>query len=178
MLSQESLAVILVRDCSKKMRKENNMEEKEAKQVSLELMKVAEAAYLSTINGDGFPETRVMANLRNAEQYPELVELFGESGNDFLVYLTTSASSEKIKQIQANPKASLYFSKVDEIDGLMLAGTIEVADDPKLKKQLWQDGWEIYWPGGVGGAEFTILCLVPEFAKGWHKDTAFEFDLK
>ena len=44
------------------------MEEKEAKRVSLELMKVVQDAYLSTVDSDGFPQTRVMGNLRNKEQ--------------------------------------------------------------------------------------------------------------
>ena len=154
------------------------MEEKEAKKLSLELMQVAEAAFLSTIDGKGFPETRVMANLRNIKQYPELISIFGKHENEFVIYLTTSASSAKIEQIKKNSKASVCFCDVEEIRGLMLAGTIEIVTDTTLKEHLWQDGWEIYWPGGVNSAEFMVLRLTPEFAKGWHKDQAIEFDLK
>jgi hypothetical protein len=74
------------------------MEEKEAKRVSLELMETAEVAYFSTIDGDGFPQTRVMGNLRNAEQYSGLTGVFSEHNEDFLIYLTTSASSAKMEQ--------------------------------------------------------------------------------
>ena len=154
------------------------MEEKEAKQVSLELMKVAEAAYLSTIDSDGFPQTRVMGNLRNAEQNPGLIEIFSEHSEDFLIYLPTSASSAKIEQIRANPKVSVYFCNPSEISGLMLAGSVEIVSDSSLKKQIWQDGWEVYWPDGVDGPEFTVLRLLPDFAKGWYKEGPFEFKLK
>ena len=61
---------------------------------------------------------------------------------------------------------------------LMLAGIAEIVTDSKLKKQLWQNGWEMYWPGGVDDPEYTVLRLLPAFAKGWSKDGAFEFKLK
>ena len=154
------------------------MEEKEAKRVSLELMKVAEAAYLSTIDSNGFPQTRVMGNLRNAEQYPGLTEIFGEHSDDFLIYLTTSKSSAKMQQIRANPKISVYFCNPDEFHTLMLAGRTEEVADQNLKKQLWQDGWEVYWPDGVDSPEYTVLRLLPDFARGWYKEGAFEFKLK
>ncbi|MHC4336127.1 MAG: pyridoxamine 5'-phosphate oxidase family protein, partial [Planctomycetota bacterium] len=82
------------------------MNEKELKQECLKLMEAAEAAYLSTIDGDGFPQTRVMGNLRNAEQYSGLTGVFSEHNEDFLIYLTTSASSAKMEQIKVNPKVS------------------------------------------------------------------------
>jgi general stress protein 26 len=154
------------------------MEEKEAKQLSLELMKVAEAAYLSTIDSDGFPQTRVMGNLRNTKQYSGLTAIFSEHSDDFLVYLTTSKSSAKMQQIKANPKVSVYFCNFGEFHTLMLAGTIEIVSEASLKKQIWQNGWEVYWPDGAEGKEFAVLRLLPDFAKGWYKEGAFEFKLK
>ena len=88
------------------------MEEKELKQECLKLMETAEAAYLGTVDSDGFPQIRVMANLRNKEQSPGLVEVFAKHSEDFLVYLTTCESTSKIQQIKANSKSSIYFCKV------------------------------------------------------------------
>ena len=154
------------------------MEEKELKQECLKLMETADAAYLSTIDSDGFPQTRVMGNLRNTKQYPGLKSMFSEHSEDFLIYLTTSASSGKMAQMRANPKVSVYFCNPSEFLGLMLGGKIDVVEDGELKKQLWQDGWEVYWPGGADGPEFTVLRLLPDLAKGWHKEGAFGFKLK
>ena len=154
------------------------MEEKEQKQVSLELMEIADAAYLSTIDSNGFPQTRVMGNLRNTEQYPDLKEVFSGHDEDFLIYLTTSASSDKMTQIKANPKVSVYFCKPDDLRSLMLAGTIEIVNDTELEKQIWQDGWENYYPGGADDPGYTILRLSPIFAKGWYKSAPFEIKLK
>ncbi len=154
------------------------MEDKKLKQECLKLMETANMSYLSTIGEDGFPQTRVMGNLRNEEQYPGLKRMFSEHGEDFLVYLTTSASSTKMAQIKANPKVSVYYSKPSEFHGMMLAGKIEVVTDGNLKKELWQEGWEIYWPDGPDGSQYTVLRLLPDFAKGWYKEGAFEFKLK
>jgi len=150
------------------------MEKQELKQVCLKLMETAEAVYLSTIDGEGYPQIRVMANMRNKEQCPGLVEVFARHSEDFLNYLTTCEETAKIEQIKANPKASIYFCNVSESLGLMLAGEIEIITDEKLKKELWQDWWETYYPD----KKYTLLQLLPDFAKGWNKEGPFEFKLK
>lgn len=85
------------------------MNETVARQLSLELMEISEAAYLTTINNDGFPETRAMLNLRREKQFPKLVKLFDNYQNEFLLYFTTNSSSQKVEQIGNNPKVSVYF---------------------------------------------------------------------
>jgi general stress protein 26 len=81
-------------------------------------------------------------------------------------------------QIRANPKVSVYFCNPSQFHGLMLGGEIEVVTDAELKKQIWQDGWEIYYPGGADDPEYTILRLLPAFAKGWSGKGPFGFKLK
>ena len=154
------------------------MEEKDLKQECLNLMETAEAVYLSTIDENGFPQTRSMLNLRNTEQFANLVKMYEGHKDDFLVFLTTGNASSKIQQIKANTKVSVYFCKPNEFLGLMLGGKIEIVTDTAIKKSLWQDGWEMYYPSGVDGPEYTILRLLPAFAKGWYKEGPFEFKLK
>ena len=59
----------------------------------------------------------------------------------------------------------------------MLTGNIKVVDDVEVKKKLWQDGWEMYYPERVDDPDYTILCLTPKKAKYYHKldRTSFEF---
>ena len=59
----------------------------------------------------------------------------------------------------------------------MLGGEIEEITDKKFKKQLWQKGWEMHWPGGADDPEFTVLKLSPVFAKGLYKEGPFEFKI-
>jgi len=153
------------------------MEEKEIKQECLKLMETANAIYLSTNGGDGFPHTRMMSNLRNKEENPVAAEIVAQNKEDFIIHFATSKSSTKMQQIRANPKASVYLCNPAEFLTLMIAGKVEEIMDMEFKKQLWQDGWEIHWPGGAEDPEFVVLKLSPAFAKGWCKERPFEFEL-
>ena len=153
------------------------MDEKEARRQSLELMSIAEAAFLTTVDAEGFPQTRALVNLRQKEQYPGLIELFDGHRDDFLVYLGTNESSNKVQQIRGNPKASVYYCKPSEWRGLMLGGKIEIVTDQALKEAIWQDGWEMHWPKGAEDPELTVLKLAPTFARGYYKEGPFEFEL-
>jgi general stress protein 26 len=79
------------------------MEKDEARYISLQLMEVAKAAYLTTIDIDGHPQTRAMFNLRNIYQFPNLRKLFYNHRADFLVLFTTNTSSIKVVQARNNP---------------------------------------------------------------------------
>lgn len=153
------------------------MEEKELKQVCLKLIQTANAIYLATIGNDGFPHIRMMSNLRNKEENPGLVEILKPYKDDFVIHFVTSKSSTKMQQIRANPKVSAYVCNPAEFRTLMLKGEVEEITDHEFKKQLWQDGWEIHWPGGTDDPEFTVLKLSPTFAKGWFKEAPFEMKL-
>ncbi len=154
------------------------MEEKEAKRVSLELMTVVQDAYLGTVEGAGFPQMRVMGNLRNKEECRIAEELFAEHNEDFLIYMLTGHSSDKMRQIRANSKVSVYFCNSAEFHTLLLVGNAEEIDDLDLKKRIWQDDWKMHWHGGPEDPEFIILKLLPDGAKGWYKEGAFELKLK
>jgi len=157
------------------------MEEKELKQACLKLMETVDVVYLSTIGSDGFPHTRIMSNLRNKKANPGLVKMFEQHKEDFLIYMVTSSSSAKMQQIRANSKVSVYLSVYTDVPSefqcLMLGGEVEEVTDKQLKKQLWQKGWEMFWPGGADDPEFTVLMLMPAFAKGGYKEAPFEFKL-
>ena len=152
------------------------MEEKEIKDACLNLMDTADAVYLSTFGQDGYPHTRMMSNLRNKEENPGSAEvLANEKKDDFSIYFVTSKSSTKMKHINANSKVSAYLCSPEDFHTLMVGGQVEEITDKEFKKQLWQDGWEIHWPGGAEDPEFTVLKLLPSFARGWYKEGPFEF---
>ena len=151
------------------------MNKEQAMRFARGLMETSEAAYLTTIGGDGFPQTRAMLNLRNRQQFPTLVELFAAHQDDLLVHFTTNTSSAKMEQIRANPRVSVYFCNPASFHGLMLAGVIQVVADSRLKRDLWQEGWERYYPSGPEDPDHTVLRLAPAVAKGWHGEGRFEF---
>jgi len=153
------------------------MEDKELRKTCLRLMENADELYLSTISLDGFPHTRVMGNLRNHNQCRASAKLFAGHSEDFLIYMLTGNSSVKMQQIRANPKISVYFCNPAECHYLMLAGNAEEITDTFLKRELWQEEWKKHWPVGPDDPEFILIRLFPFFAKGWYKDSPFEFKI-
>lgn len=153
------------------------MDKKKATNLSLKLMGVSEAAYLTMIDSNGFPQTRAMLNLRNTKKYPELIDIFQQHKSDFLVYFTTNMSSPKIERIKKNPKVCVYYCKPEEWLGLMIAGTMKIVDDRDIKNELWQNNWTMYYPGGVEDPDYIILQLQPKFIKGYHQLQQYTIDL-
>lgn len=152
------------------------MNEKEARQSSRELMDVSDAAFLTTIDGGGNPQTRAVFNLRHKTQFPELTRLFSNHADDLVVYFSTNTSSEKIKQIKANPKVAVYYCNPSEFRGLMLGGTIEIITDMDEKEAIWQDGWDRYYSEGVRDPDYMLIRLAPSVARYYHQLDVVEFD--
>jgi general stress protein 26 len=154
------------------------MVSEEMRKVCVELIETAEAAYLTTIGEDGYPHTRAMLNLRNRTQYPKQVHLFASHRNDLMIYFSTNTSSGKLDQIRSNSKVCVYYCHPRQFRGLMLAGDIEIVDDSELRKALWNDGWERYYPSGPDDPDHTVLRLCPKLAQGWYESSRFEFSLE
>lgn len=150
---------------------------KQYREKCLQLMNETDVVYVSTIDEEGFPQTRVMFNLRNREQYPSLAPLFKGHDFDFLIYLATTLSSAKLAQIAANPAACVCFCKAKEFRSLMLAGPIEVVTEKEIKRALWQNGWKIYYPAGPEDPEYVVLRMRPVKGKGWCRDHPHQFTL-
>ncbi|MDD2853771.1 MAG: pyridoxamine 5'-phosphate oxidase family protein [Desulfuromonadaceae bacterium] len=154
------------------------MNEQEARNLAASLMAIAETAIVTTIDGEGLPQTRAMLNLRNTKSFPSLTPLFSAHQSDFLVYFTTNTSSSKVAQIRLNKAVSIYYCLPIEWRGLMLGGKMEIVTDPVIKLALWQPGWEMYYPGGVVDPEYTILCFNPSAVTYYHQQNNFKLDLR
>ncbi len=153
------------------------MNKNEERKMVLELMGTANAAVLTTIDRAGFPQTRAMFNLRNGEMFPEIAPLFEEHDYDLMIIFTTNTSSAKVGDIRENPAVSVYYYIQDEWRGVMLGGSIEIVDDIELKRALWQEGWERYYPKGYNDPDHTVLRLLPSTVRGWNQSHTFNFEI-
>jgi general stress protein 26 len=151
------------------------MELEEAKNLSLELMEASKAAYLTTIDSNGYPITRAMFNLRNTEQFPELSSFFTKLENTFTIYISTNTSSSKIGQITKNPKISIYFCEPEDFKGVMFGGDAEIIDDMESKKAIWLDWWTRYYPKGLEDPDYILIKLEPKIARIYHRLSQLEF---
>jgi general stress protein 26 len=152
------------------------MDEKEIKRAGLELMEKAAVVILSGVGPDGHPHSRAVFNLRNKTQYARLAHLFEGHDEDFMVLIGTNTSSVKAAELRANPKASLYYCIPEQFHGMMLVGDMEVLQDDDLRRALWMQGWEQYYPAGPLDPDYTVLRMYPKYAHGWYRSTKFELD--
>ena len=149
----------------------------EAKISALKLISESKAAYLTTIDSDGFPITRAMFNLRNKEQFPEFSEFFQNQEDIFTIYISTNTSSTKVEHLKNNPLLCVYFCDADNFQGFMLGGSVEFIDDIKLKKNIWLDWWTKYYPKGIEDSDYTLLRLAPKTGRYYYKLKQVNFKL-
>jgi general stress protein 26 len=127
-----------------------------------------EYVYVSTLNGEGYPVTRVMFNLHSIKRCPKSTAFLAKLGNEFNIYLGTNAASAKVSDLSRTPRLSTYFHVPNSWQGLLVAGEAEVVLDREIKRGLWQEEWSMYYEGGVEGADYTIIRLHPVFAEYYH----------
>jgi general stress protein 26 len=99
---------------------------------------------LSYLNQDGFPVTKAMLK-------PRIIE-----GIKYY-YFTTNTSSNKVKCLKTNNKACIYFYNQRFYRGVCLIGTIEVLEDYEIKKEVWKDGDEMFYPKGYVDSDYCVL---------------------
>jgi general stress protein 26 len=135
----------------------------------LELIKKADAAYLTTIDINGFPSTRAMLNLKNCMQFPKLVDFMSQFDDDLTLFFTTNTSSAKVSQIINNAKASVYYCEPKSWHGFMCQGTMEIVNDKSIKHSIWLDEWKMYYPDGKDSEDYAILKLKPSYIKSYYE---------
>ena len=100
--------------------------------------------YLSSVDEDGFPNTKTMLQPRKRNGIYEF-------------YFTTNTSSQKVKCFKENPKACIYFCDKRFYRGVMLKGKVEVLEDQKFKDMIWQDEDTLYYKEGKTDPDYCVL---------------------
>jgi len=106
-------------------------------------------AFISSVDSDGFPNTKAMLPPRKREGIK-------------VIYFSTNTSSMRVEQYRANRKACVYFCDRRFYRGVMLKGTIEVLEDAANKKMIWQEGDTMYYPLGVTDSDYCVLRFTAE----------------
>lgn len=120
---------------------------KDAEKTIGDIIDKSTVTIISSIDDDGFPNTKAMLPPRKRTGIKEL-------------YLTTNTSSMRVKQYTENSKACVYFYDKRFFRGIMLKGKMEVLLDAKSKKMIWKDGDEMYYPMGMTDPDYCVLKFV------------------
>ncbi len=105
--------------------------------------------YISSIDEDGFPNTKAMLPARKTVGIKEF-------------YFSTNTSSMSVGLFRANPKACIYCADTRFFRGVKLVGTMEVMEDEETKAACWRTGDDVYYPGGVTDPDYCILKFTAE----------------
>lgn len=111
-------------------------------------------ATLNSVDADGYPQARVVANAHKGNKFPTLRD------GQFGLYFVTSAKSGKMQQFRNNPKASAYYLDMSTGSSVLYTGVMEEMGDPALKKALWAD-WMKSLYQSPDNPDLLIIRLVP-----------------
>jgi len=107
-----------------------------------------EFGILTTIDSNGHPQSRAMANVGTDE--------------DMTVYFITARDSTKCAHIAANPKVSVFWYLTDGWRQAHLKGEAKVTDDRSLRQRFWSHDYQKYFPGGVDDPTYVLIVIKPE----------------
>ncbi len=129
------------------------------------IIEKASNSIISSIDGEGFPNTKVMFPPRKREGIKCL-------------YFTTNTSSMRVKQYSKNPKACVYFFDNRFFRGVMLKGAMEILQDNKTKEMIWKDGDEIYYPKGVTDPDYCVLRFTAQTGRYYSNFKSEDFTVE
>ena len=123
------------------------LSETEARRQSLELVNGSEIAMVGSNAEAGYPNIKAMFKIRSDSLYR--------------VWFSTNTSSRRVAQFRRDPRTCVYFHDPEHFAGLLLVGVMETILDLEAKRSLWREGWEAYYPKGMGDPEYCILRFSP-----------------
>jgi general stress protein 26 len=121
-------------------------------------------SFISSVDEDGFPNTKAMLPPVKREG----IKIF---------YWHTNTASMRVKQYKNNPKACIYFFDKRFFRGVMLKGTMEVLDDKKIKKSIWNDSFTMYYKEGINDPDFIIIRFTAESGRYYSNFNSEDFKI-
>lgn len=120
--------------------------------------------YISSIDKDGFPNTKAMLKPRKRIGTKEF-------------YFSTNTSSLKVESFKNNPKACIYFCDKRFYRGVMIKGTVEVLEDKESKEMIWRLGDTMYYKKGVTDPDYCVLKFTSFSARYYCNFKSTDMDL-
>ena len=144
-------------------------------QAAFDVSRRTRFVYVTTNGPDGYPNTRVMFNLRRVRARV-LQKGPAALANGFATWLGTNTSSTKTGEARRDPRVCLYYANLATFEGLTLTGALEEVLDREVKAALWMKTWDMYYPGGLDGDDFTVFRFVPVLGRYYHGLRVVSFD--
>jgi general stress protein 26 len=128
------------------------------------LIENAKVAYVSSVDGNGYPNTKAMLSLKH------------DGMRTF--YFSTNYSTKRREQFMNNSHSNIYFCDEKDFKGAMLIGEMEVCTDRKHREMLWFDGAEVYYPKGIDDDDYCVFQFTASWGNYYHglNNTTFRIE--
>ena len=103
---------------------------------------------LITIDGQGFPKSRMMENTA--------------VGDDLMFYFATFASSDKVVEIKAQPCVNVFLYRPEDHSSISVSGMADIVADDDVRQARWQEKWSGFWKEGPTDPEYALIRVVPK----------------
>ena len=108
----------------------------------------ARYATFVTLDAQGQPQARVVDPL--------------PPGEDWTIWVATSALTRKAAQIAANPRVTLLYFDAARESYVTAVGSARLVRDPDEKARRWKDEWKPFYKDGYRGDDFLLIRVAPE----------------
>lgn len=136
----------------------------DAKKIIKLLISKGPASFIASVDPEGYPNMKAMLPPRKVVG----IKTF---------YFTTTTSSLRVAHFRNNQKSSVYFCDQQHYVGVMLRGTMEVLEDPKVKEMLWQESDTAYYKGGVSDPDYCVLKFTAKTGRLYQDLRSIDFSV-
>jgi len=123
-----------------------NPVKKELNEIAKEIMTNAKNCTFITIDSLGVAHARAMD--------PFLPE------EDFTVWMGTKSSSLKVKQIQKNNNATLYYFDEKSVSYVTLQGIASIVNTQNEKEKYWKEEWKNFYKNRT--SDYVLIKFTPK----------------
>ena len=115
--------------------------------VTMTTIQAAEHCFLITLGQDGGPQARLMLPFP-----PE---------QNLTIWMGASPRSRKVRELRADPRATLGYDCAAEGAYVTLLGTASIEDDLALRRKYWRRRFVQFWPDGPEADDYVLIRFVP-----------------
>jgi general stress protein 26 len=116
-------------------------------EATLAILKAAEYCFLITLAGSEPPQARLMMPFDPEE--------------DLTIWMAASPVSRKVRELQADSRATLSYPLPQDGAYATLLGTATIEDSLELRRRYWRRRFVQFWPGGPESDDYLLIRFVP-----------------
>ena len=119
----------------------------EVHQVGWDIVASSQHVTLITLDAGGHPQARIL-------------DATPPDSGQFVIWMGTNRNSAKVRKIENDPRATLYYQAPNGGGYVTLRGRATMVDDPEMKERYWRPSWEPFYPDRE--AMFVLIRFEPK----------------